>query len=567
MQTDVLTANFENLLENKQFETLIKQAQKNIGTNPRCGQSWKALGLAFKAMGNNTEALKALHKTTMLLPEDLQVFKYLADILLLEKQYKQAAEYFEYLVTKEPKNPDLWNSLGLVYLEINQPKEAADCFKKVIIYDKNFPEININLEKAQEQEQVLNDQPTNQLIAGLESIHCNLLANKKEKKKIKVVFLVIFESVWKIDTVFQKMLEDSYFEPEILICPLMTYDNEAMLKEMDSIYNYFKNKGYPVKKSLQPDGSFLKLSQLNPDMVFITNPYKLTISEYYEQAFLNYLTCYVPYYFMATDNAGTDFDIYNNPVLQLSWKVYWPHDHCYETQKLVSKNKGSNGLTTGYPAMEAIYLKKSTNNSWKKTSKNLKKIIFAPHHTIGKYSTALSSFLTFSETMLKLVKKHKNKVQWSFKPHPILKHNLYAHPDWGKEKTDAYYNFWKDQSYTQLDESEYDDLFMNSDAIIHDCSSFIVEYAFTNKPCLYLVNENNLEGLLNKFGEGVMQIYEKTKTANGIENFIKNVVNETIKVNKSDSAYFDDYVNKYYKDKLPSERIIEDIKQSLGAIS
>jgi len=94
-----------------------------------------------------------------------------------------------------------------------------------------------------------------------------------------------------------------------------------------------------------------------------------------------------------------------------------------------------------------------------------------------------------------------------------------------------------------------------------------VEYLFTGKPCLYLVNENNLNGLLNEFGEGVMQVYEQAKTVAEIEDFIEALINGTIKVAKNKRAYFDLYVDKFYKEKLPSERIISDLKQSLGLLS
>ena len=87
----------------------------------------------------------------------------------------------------------------------------------------------------------------------------------------------------------------------------------------------------------------------------------------------------------------------------------------------------------------------------------------------------------------------------------------------------------KEQPYSQLDEGEYDDLFIESDGIIHDCSSFMVEYAFTRKLCLYLINENNLTGLLKEFGEGVMQVYEQTRNIDEIKAFVYHVIKKRLK--------------------------------------
>ena len=108
--------------------------------------------------------------------------------------------------------------------------------------------------------------------------------------------------------------------------------------------------------------------------------------------------------------------------------------------------------------------------------------------------------------------------------------------------------------------------FLTSDAIIHDCSSFIVEYAFTGKPCLYLLNDNNLDDLLNEFGAGVMQVYVQAKTTDEIKIFVDNVILEANMVDKAKRGYFDNYVETYYKDKIPSERIITNLTQSIGAL-
>jgi hypothetical protein len=401
--------------------------------------------------------------------------------------------------------------------------------------------------------------------------HEKLLTAIKDKKKIKVVFLVIHGSVWKVDSVFKKMLADPLFEPLILICPYTTYGEERMWQDMNDSYSYFKSKGYPTKLSYDKENnSFITLKEIKTDIVFFTNPYGLTREEYYLDAFFNYLSLYVPYYYMATKHAGDEFSQFNNKFFLSAWKIYWPHDYSYGASKKFSANKGVNGLVVGYPASENIYINNlavQENSIWKKTSSHAKKIIYAPHHSIEDNSKSLSTFLSLGPLMKEVAEKYSDNAQWAFKPHPILKSKLYLHPDWGKEKTDTYYEFWECRSFTQLDEGEYDDLFITSDAIIHDCSSFIVEYAFTDKPCLYLVNANNLNGLLNDFGKGVMQVYEKAKSIEEVEEFVSCVMNQTVKRDKNKWLHFDNYVETYYEDKLPSVRIIDDIKQSLGVIN
>ena len=85
--------------------------------------------------------------------------------------------------------------------------------------------------------------------------HTKLLQQIRGKEKIKVVFLAIHKSVWKVDPVFKKMLKDPFFEPQILVCPYLHYGEERMLEDMEETYNYFIEKGYPVQKSLNNDGT------------------------------------------------------------------------------------------------------------------------------------------------------------------------------------------------------------------------------------------------------------------------------------------------------------------------
>jgi hypothetical protein len=406
------------------------------------------------------------------------------------------------------------------------------------------------------------------LFNRMQAKHTEKIKQLKGKKKIKVVFLAIHKSVWKVDHIFQKMLKDSYFEPEILVCPYTQYGEERMTEDMNLTYNYFNEKGYPVKKSKIVEG-WIKLDDLKPDIVFFTNPHDLTVHEYYENAYFNYLSCYVPYYFMATKHAGGDAEVLNTNIFVSAWKLYWATQYTEVLNENISPSKGVNSDCFGYPGVESLLQLAESDNvsAWKVQGERKKRIIFSPHHTIEKTINALSSFLLFGESIKNIAIKNKDKVQWSFKPHPILKTKLYLHPDWGVKKTDEYYDFWERQSFTQLDEGEYENLFLGSDAIIHDCSSFIVEYAFTRKPCLYLVNENNLKGLLNDFGKGVMQVYEQARSVENIECFISDVVKETISIDECKRAYFDIYFEKYYKNKLPSDCIIEDIKLSLGVLS
>ena len=78
---------------------------------------------------------------------------------------------------------------------------------------------------------------------------------------------------------------------------------------------------------------------------------------------------------------------------------------------------------------------------------------------------------------------------------------------------------------TFVADGEYIDLFMTSDAMIHDCSSFSIEYHYSQKPVMFITQDlNAYKGMLNKFGKMAIDLHYVGKTEQDIKSFIKNQV-------------------------------------------
>ncbi len=75
---------------------------------------------------------------------------------------------------------------------------------------------------------------------------------------------------------------------------------------------------------------------------------------------------------------------------------------------------------------------------------------------------------------------------------------------------------------SQLEEGEYVGLFRESDAMIHDCTSFITEYLYTGKPALYL--NPNIRDRLNEYGKLGYDAILKAHKQTDIEDFILSVI-------------------------------------------
>ena len=392
--------------------------------------------------------------------------------------------------------------------------------------------------------------------------HAELIEQIKGKQKIKVVFLAMHESVWKVDPVFKKMLADSFFEPEILVCPYTVYGEERMLKDMEQAYNYFSNKNYPVQKSIKDDGSWITLDELKPDIVFFTNPHNLTRKEYYEDAYLNYLSCYVPYHHEVVTNA----EQFNQRFHVAQWKIFASN---YSSQMLyeeISISRGRNVILTGFPAMEPLREQSNLrkySDSWKSQDNRIK-VIWAPHHSIeGNDDTPYANFLVQAQLFKELSKKYSDVIVWSFKPHPLLKQKLYLHPEWGQDKTEQYYSYWQSQEYSQLDEGDYTDLFASSDALIHDSGSFLAEYLYLKKPVLFNISEINKGQYLSSFGKEALSACSISYSERDIIDFLEKIQND-MSVKKEHLYFLEQNIDPFFQKKFPSDLIIESIIKHLN---
>jgi len=327
---------------------------------------------------------------------------------------------------------------------------------------------------------------------------------------------------------------------------------------------FVRSKNYPYVMTYDfKTGKWLDVKkEIKPDIVFFTNPHQLTKDKYYIYNYTESLTCYVPY------NFGNShlLDMFHNQLFHnLLWRLFAETDIHKQFSIDVAQNKGMNVVTTGFPGTD-IFLDKDyiPQNPWKANRNPLKKIIWAPHHTIDddKSFLSFSSFLVYADYMPELANKYKDQVQWAFKPHPRLKPKLYHHPDWGKEKTDDYYDTWDNLRNGQLEEGNYVDLFLTSDAMIHDSGSFLIEYLYVNKPVLRTNRDDAITDRLNKFGVMAYNVHYHARTEEDIEDFVKNVIAGNDEMREAREQFKQKYLLPP-NNQSASKNIFDEIKKSV----
>ncbi len=352
-----------------------------------------------------------------------------------------------------------------------------------------------------------------------------MVRDLRAKNKVKVLFVLSDLAVWKTEELYRAMLEHPRFEP-VIGTTLLTADIASeSIRRYNLLIEYLKIKEYQYTELYSAN-----IQEVAADITFYQQPYESFISEkvsYIVQSKAKSLLCDVHYSMRTLSVQEKNRWVIDQQLYRYCWQMYVENELTAKFGK-VSLIKGKNIVITGMPIQDELAMPKDNFiDPWKEQSINKKRIIYAPHHSLSVSNSfiSISCFLEVCDFMLELADKYQDKVQIAFKPHPFLKKKLIKL--WGVERTEHYYNCWATMENTQLMEGEYLGLFKYSDALIHDCDSFTLEYCYIKKPILFLVNplmEKTRRDDLNEFAQKALELHDKGFSKVDIENFIQHVI-------------------------------------------
>lgn len=336
----------------------------------------------------------------------------------------------------------------------------------------------------------------------------------RKKDRIRFGFLLQELSQWKSESLYKAMLRHPKFDPVLFISPCL----EIPGAEKD-LMDYCKQKGYPYSL-LDPDKTIEAQTEI--DMAVPEKPYKSQVYE--KQRIENNKR--IPFimipYFMGT--ITEDWVVNQRPSL-LCWRQFVDNESVRDAWSKVHRLKGLTYAVTGLPVMDELLTPKVELPDVWPVSDGRKRIIYAPHHTISDLHMEgidYSTFLDYCDAMLEFRDKFKDRVYFVFKPHPSLRRKLVQL--WGEEQTDAYYQKWQKPGYSHVEQGAYLSLFKHSDAMIHDCGSFTVEYMYMDNPVMYLVRNDNHADTMISYAKEAFDLHYKGKSVADIEQFILNVI-------------------------------------------
>ncbi len=391
-------------------------------------------------------------------------------------------------------------------------------------------------------------------IKQAESKHRVALQKILGKEKNKIAFLLINVDSWKYDSLYFEFFSNDRFDPVVIICPFTSKGDSFMKAQLQRSIEFCKERGYNFYVAYSNNKTVDIKKILNLDIVFFSNPNNLTEKKLLIGNFSDVLTCYLPYSFRISNFYTYEYDA---DLLNLVWIQYCETSIHKKISEQFSKNKGRNVVVSGYPHFERLCLKMQQEE--KKLIVRKKKIIWAPHWTIkGFQDTGLdwACFLDYCSLFLEIADSYATKIDFVMKPHPFLKIIL-EDSVWGRDKTNCYFKMWEDKKNCQIVEGDYTDLFVESDALIHDSGSFMAEYLMVNKPIAYTVNCRNYLDRFNQFGKIVIDCHEIVTCEEELFAFIERVANGEDLLEKQRDAVLSKHLS--VNDGRPSQNIVKDI--------
>lgn len=393
----------------------------------------------------------------------------------------------------------------------------------------------------------------------------SLIINRRHSVNvIRAVFLIHnVESWYTMQPIYERMLEDSEFEPILIAVPrnYNSHDGTFEDKAKEFLENKYGNViSFDDYNSIPDDIMYT----INPDIIFRQSPWEIDIPEVFRtENIKQFKICYIPYGIITLPIENEHF---NQELHKYAWRLYCEseyHRKCYVKYNVI---EDSNVVVSGYTKFEQME-KLLCNHEYadklewpiKQSIKPRLRILWAPHHSLEGWF-GFSTFKDIYEQMYEFAKENPD-VEIVLRPHPALTETMNNSGLISKEDLQDYYDRFNSLSNCCLDTNKgYINLFKWSDILITDGVSFLFEYIITGKPIIHTDSKCNIG--FNEFGKQFESSWYKAYSFEDIVKLIERLGSndDPLKDNrlKMKNKVFD-----FNEERVPSKLIIDDIKNAL----
>ena len=343
---------------------------------------------------------------------------------------------------------------------------------------------------------------------------------------VRVGIVVCSPAKWSMQTLFDALQADPDFTP--VFYPTLSdaglrLPRAARAAEYRKTRAFFAAIGDIAADLYDPhSGLMAPLSTIAADLVFIQQPWGM--QDMPRQLEGRALTAYVHYGYPVISNDAMQFALPGfHPFL-------WCHFVADEIQANAMRSSGKPQAThmpvTGHPKLDAYLTPAPARGAvivWPHAAKSdRKRVIFAPHHTLGAGTLNLATFQWSGPALLALVQTHP-EVDFILKPHPNLGYEMGRAGAQMQAVYDTVMQGWDVAPNADVVQGgSYFDLFRSSDAMITDSGSFLAEYLPSGQPLIRLVKEGSAS--LNASGQALADAFYCADDPEALNNVFERVI-------------------------------------------
>lgn len=320
--------------------------------------------------------------------------------------------------------------------------------------------------------------------------------------KVNVFFILQYPEMWNsFKTVFDAFSSDIRFNAVILAVPKQNGVNfsNGSFEEKNEAADYCYSNDLPFIDSRTNNG-WVNIKDLEPDIIFVQRPYDECMPKDYSLNKMSTVAilCYIPYGFEFVRNVHLEIE-YNDNFLNNVFCCFADNSETANFIRNRSKLDYYLGLRKifdiGYPRFDLI-------NQIGKNINSRSTVLWTPRWSTDEINDR-SFFFDYIE-VLKRYFVNNPKLNLIIRPHPLMFKNFIEkgvltdiEVEHIKEGINNIENIKWDNNINYLDS------FNESDILVSDFSSLIIEYFATNKPIIYCGEVDGFNNVGKQMARGI----------------------------------------------------------------
>jgi len=335
---------------------------------------------------------------------------------------------------------------------------------------------------------------------------------------IKVDFYFQWPPGWtNFESVIRTMLDNPAFDCKIVVVPYLNWNatdangdiQRSILQQHGLEYIGFEDYSLEARK---------------PEVVFLQNPYDEARPQLFRSHYLYQKGVHIAYIPYALDTGiGEESMVYQYNLLCQNIATWiFARSQRHKEEFAVQCQAGNNHVyVTGHPKFD-YYNERYNNPSCKVERDKVKTLLWTTHFVLPGDVKMYTTFNLYCDAFIKLMMR--DDIHLIIRPHPLFKQWIGGASQKAQENYERLVAITATRDNVTWDfEPDYKASFSQSDALIADAGSFLLEYLPSGKPILYLTHET-CHGL-NKTADFIYTSYDVAWEEGDIHRFVDNVVN------------------------------------------